>query len=41
MPTDTEQQSTTEMPDEAQVHVHVNKDRASVSRLKNTCVQVG
>jgi signal transduction histidine kinase len=34
-----EQQDTTEMPDEFQVQAHVNKYRAGVRRLKETCVR--
>jgi hypothetical protein len=33
---ETEQQGTTEMLDESQVQVHVNKDRGSIWRLKGT-----
>jgi hypothetical protein len=36
MLTQTEQQGTTEMLDDSQVQVHVNKDRGSVWRLKGT-----
>jgi signal transduction histidine kinase len=38
MLTKTEQQETTEMLDKSEVQVHVNKDRASVWRLRDRCV---